>query len=178
MTTFEDITNQIGIIIQNNADIQNYAQANLGGNLTVADNSIIKKEYIPDMPFCIISKEDEEAYRNNKAVATQKSNTWFGTIVFVADFSASQENNANFTLPANVRQVLNGILTNMPSDFMRVIARKTGELITEQVQCGTNTSGVYLESYSIFADDYYADENGIVASQLNFEVSKRNNFYS
>ena len=59
---------------------------------------------------------------------------------------------------------------------MRIIARKAGELITEKVGCGLNTAGVTLSMYSINSDDYYANENGIVTSQLFVEVYKRANY--
>jgi len=173
---FEDITNRVGKLIQNTTAIQDYAVANLGGNLNVEDNAIIKAEYQPSFPFCVISKEDEKIFKNEEAVAQRKSNIWYTTIVFVADFGMLQTNTIDFDLPASARKVINGITTNMPSDYMRILARKIAELLTEGIACGEDTQGVMMSNYNIVVDDYYENNDGKVAAVLNFELYKRNNF--
>lgn len=176
ITTFEDITNHIATVINTDVEIQAYATANLGGTLTVIDNPIIKAEYEPTMPYCVIKKHDEISYKNQRSRQVEKSNDWFFTLVFVADFSAEQIDDSTFALPINSKEIINSILTYKPSDYMRIIGRKVGELINQKIGCGVNTSGVTLSEYSLNADDYYESEDGVVTSQIFVECYKRGNY--
>lgn len=175
-TNFEDITNHIAYIIENDADIQLYSQTNLGNTLIGVDNPVIIEGEIERIPYFVIAKHDEPVFRNDKAISEGKSNIWYMTIVFIGDFSVEQINNDEFKIPINAKQTINGIMTFTPSDYMRIIARKAGELITEKVGCGLKTAGVTLSMYSINSDDYYANGNGVVTSQLFIEVYKRANY--
>lgn len=170
---FEDITNRMGVIIKQNPEIENICQNIFGKSITIQDNSIVIKEYLPGMPFCEINKDEERAFKNEEAKDMRRSNIWTGNIVFFGNFETK-----NGIIPAVAVETKNGIITYTPSDIMRKIARAAGEAIYEQISCSDKTQGIFLNHYSIMSEVYYDRASGTVGSYLEFELYKRNSAYN
>jgi hypothetical protein len=86
IVNFEDITNHMAKLIQNDAGIQQFCLDNLGNNLQVRDNTILSKDHILSLPTCEINKGLENNLKHEDAKETRKSQIWTGAIIFIGDF--------------------------------------------------------------------------------------------
>ena len=163
MKDFTVITNSIGQLIQNDAEITQYCIDNLGSTLNGIDNPLWDNAYFPDYPNFIIGKEDESHYFN-KAGGT--NDTYIINIMFTGKFEAEQTSE-NLTLPAGAEAIINGVKTYTPSDIMRMLANKVGILMYNSIGC--KVPGLLLETYSATADDYYSEQDGTVSSIIRLE---------
>lgn len=175
MIQFEDITNQIGKLINSDIDLQNYCNTIFSSNLTVQDNTVVLEQLIPSMPSAEINKSEEIGFKNDEARQTGKSNIWTGNIVFFGNFEIDDE---TADLPVVAVETINGILTYKPSDIMRIIARKAGELIYEKIGCSNATQGVQMSNYKVMSETYYDRTSGTVGSYLEFELYRKNSTYN
>jgi hypothetical protein len=172
---FEQITNAIAVLLENDIDLSTYCVTNLGATLISQDNSIGISNHLPNYPYFVITKGEEEHFFN-KGTESGLKNMLPLAIVFFGKFKADQIDDINFTLPTNAKKTVNGIVTYTPTDIMRKIARISGNIINEKINC--QIPQLYLEKISIFSEGYYDEPNGVVGSILNLTMYQENRGYN
>jgi len=174
MVKFEDISAQIAVLIKNNNEIETLCQNTFSKSISVIDNSVALKKYLPEMPSAEINKDKEDHFFNDEASSTRKSDIWMGNVVFFGNFEIDNAGD----IPPIAVETVNGIITYKPSDIMRKIARLVGEDINKKISCSNNTKGVLAARYSVQSEVYYDRTSGTVGSFLDFELYKRNSAYN
>ena len=172
---FENITNSIAILIDENQEIEDFSISKLGSKMKAVDNSITHSKHKQSLPFFTVNKGDESHFSNRGLDKGSKSD-YSLQILFFGDFSIPQANDNLFALPAGAKDTINNIDTYTPSDTMRKIARLSAILINEKLEC--NIPQIRLEKFNIFSEGYYDNESGVVGSVLNIDLYLENRGYN
>jgi hypothetical protein len=172
---FEQITNTIAVLLKDDVVLTSYCTTNLGSALTPSDNSIGVEEHLPNYPYFVVTKGEEEHYFNKGTQAGLK-NMFPLQVVFYGKFKASQSQDKNFVLPTGAKTTVNNITTYTPSDIMRKIARLSGKVVNSKIAC--TIPQLRVEKLTIFSEGYYDRENGVVGSILGLTLYQENNGYS
>ena len=171
---FEQVTNQIAVLLKNDAILSAYCTTNLGSVLLPQDNSIGIESHISAYPYFVVTKGEEEHFFNRGTQGRLK-NTLPLNIVFYGQFKGTQIDDANFNLPTGAKATVNDIVTFTPSDIMRKIARLSGKVINEKIAC--TIPQLRVEKLTIFSEGYYDGENGVVGSILGLTLYQENTGY-
>ncbi len=172
---FEEITNNIAVLIKDDADISAFSVSKLGAELTAIDNSITHSKHKQSLPFFTVNKGDENHFMNRGVQKGSKSE-YALQILFFGNFSIQQGSNTDFALPIGAEEIINDIKTYTPSDTMRKIARMAGIVINEKLEC--TIPQIKLEKFNIYSEGYYDSENGVVGSILNVDLYLENRGYN
>lgn len=171
---FEQVTNQIAVLLENDATLSAYCTTNLGSLLTPRDNSIGIPSHIVGYPYFVITKGEEEHFFN-RGTQNGLKNILPLSIVFYGQFKGTQIDDTNFNLPTGAKATINNIVTFTPSDVMRKIARLAGKVINEKIEC--TIPQLRVEKITVFSEGYYDRENGVVGSILGLTMYQENRAY-
>lgn len=172
---FEEITNTIAVLVDNDVDIVALCNDKLGSKLNAVDNSITQISHKQELPFFTVNKGEETHFFNRGTSNGSKSEFPIQVVLF-GSFRANQTSNNEFVLPTGAEIVVNGIKTFTPSDTMREIARAIGYIIDEKLSC--TIPQIRVEKFSVYSEGYFDREDGVVGSVLNLDLYLENRGYN
>ena len=177
MIQLEDITNAMAKLLVNDTDIQDYCQTVFTKPLVGEDNLVfIGSLVVADKPSFTVTKLPVETHYFNSETERGLESEWSIMVSFFGDFGVGQEADEIFTLPTGAKKIINGVPTYIPSDTMRILARKAGELAYQKIGC--EVPGVLVGSINIDAEDYYDTVSGEVKSFVKINLYKKAGQYN